>query len=338
MGSLALLEAEPADAGRFEVAAVGVDDLTLGFDMQGSKSVSYLNRAAGAESLRGKMLGERSSWGSWAHLLGRSRAFWKSDTNRLYVQAKLVEQGQLCAPGELAASAQGLIERMAAAGIVSYHDPWVTRMDVAVDARCRPSDGKLLLDALESVRLPNGWRTRSVGVPRSTVYFSARTSDSVYARAYCRNLRLKTGEAFGLIRLESEHRFGPKDCPWEIASDSSFVTDLWTQRYGNLAARVRRIAREVQTVKIHERVKAGELDYKQGERLMAFLDLERLGLATDFYPSTVYVARRREARKLGYSANEAGATDLDVHLGDLLAPYKRAVEHASSSAQGLLPN
>src|SRR5215207_10003084 len=140
-----LLEAEPesADAGRFEVTAVGVDDVTFGFDMQGSKSVPYLNRAAGAESLRGKMLGERSSWGSWAHLLGRSRAFWKSDTSRLYVQAKLAEQGQLCAPGEVGESARGLIARMAAAGIVSYHEPWVTRMDVAVDARCCPSDGKL---------------------------------------------------------------------------------------------------------------------------------------------------------------------------------------------------
>jgi hypothetical protein len=54
--------------------------------------------------------------------------------------------------------------------------------------------------------------------------------------------------------------------------------------------------------------------------------LERLGLARAFYPATVYVARRREARKLGYSANEEGATALDVGLGELLAPYKRAVE------------
>ena len=66
---------DPADAGRFEVAGVGVDDVTLGFDLQGSKSVPHLNRAAGAETRRGKMLGERSSWGSWANLLGRSVAF-----------------------------------------------------------------------------------------------------------------------------------------------------------------------------------------------------------------------------------------------------------------------
>src|SRR5688572_28004421 len=144
--------------------------------MKGSKSVPYLNAAAGVEGRRGKMLGERSSWGAWAHLLGTSTAFWKSDTSRLYVQAKLAEPGQLCAPEDVSRRALRLIERMAAIGIVSYSDPWVTRMDVAVDARCAPADGKLLLDGLEAARLPNGWRTRSVGVPRSTVYFSARAS------------------------------------------------------------------------------------------------------------------------------------------------------------------
>jgi hypothetical protein len=105
-----------------------------------------------------------------------------------------------------------------------------------------------------------GWRSRS------TVYFSARTSDSIYARAYCRNLKLKSGEPFGLIRLESEHRFGPKECPLKTAADPSFGAELWMQRHGNLAATVTRIAREVQTVQVHETVKAGEFDYKQGER------------------------------------------------------------------------
>lgn len=194
---------------RFEVVAVGVDDVTLGFDMEGSKSVPLLNRAAGVETRRGRMLGERASWGAWSNLLGRSVSFWKSDTKRLYVQAKLGEERAVCEPKAIARQGRELIERMAAVGIVSHAEPWVTRMDVAVDAQCSPADGKLLLDALESVRLPNGWRTRSVGVPRSTVYFSARTSNSVYARAYCRNLNLRAGEPFGLIRLEAEHRFGP---------------------------------------------------------------------------------------------------------------------------------
>ena len=320
-GAVALLEADS-----FEVTGFGVDDVTLGFDMTGSKSVPYLNRATGLEFMRGKMLGERSSWGAWAHLLGRSRAFWKSDTKRLYVQAKLGEPDQLCAPEDASPSGSRLIERMAAAGIVSLADPWVTRMDVAVDARCQPDQGTLLLDGLESVRLPNGWRTRSVGVPRSTVYFTARASNNVYARAYCRNLRFRSGTPFGLIRLEAEHRFGPMECSWAEAAEPAFIAGLWVKRYGNLGARVTRIGREAQTVAVYEKVRRRELDYKQGERLMSFLDLERLGVAAAYYPSTVHAARRREARRLGYATNEASSKALEVELEELLAPYKRAVD------------
>jgi hypothetical protein len=40
----------------------------------------------------------------------------------------------------------------------------------------------------------------------------------------------------------------------------------------------------------------------------------------------VYALRRREAAKLGYSANEIRSDGLDVELLDLLAEYVRAVD------------
>lgn len=152
----------------------------------------------------------------------------------------------------------------------------------------------------------------------------------MYARAYCRNPKLRAGEAFGLIRLEAEQRFGPKECLLQTATDPRFVADLWMKRYGSLPARVTRLSREVQAVQVHKKVKSGELDYKQGERLMAFLDLERLGLAKDFYPATVYQARRREARKLGYSANDSGATA----IGGRPRPTTCALQACSGRGRG----
>jgi hypothetical protein len=310
---------------RFEVTGYGIDDVTFGFDMTGSRSLTRLTEAPGLQTRRGKMLGERASWGKFEQLLGRSVRFWKSDTLRLYVQAKLTPDGSLCTPSRFVDAYRGLLERMAIMGLVSYEPAWVTRVDVAVDAQCQPADGKLLLDALEAVRLPNGWRTRSVGVPRSTVYFSARASEHVKARAYCRNLKLKRDEPFGLIRLEAEERFGPRACPDEALADPAFAAKIWTSRYGKLAGRVTRLAREVQALEIAERVERGELDYKQGERLAMFIELERLGIAKTYYPSSVHAARRREAKKLGYSTADTGAAPLDVELGELLQPYVEAV-------------
>lgn len=319
------VEREQPRGGQFEIVGYGIDDVTFGFDMTGSRSLTRLNETAGLTTRRGKMLGDQASWGQFVHLLGRSVAFWKADTLRLYVQAKLTSDGSLCSPESLGSAYQALLERMAWVGLVSYEPAWVTRIDVAVDGQCRPADGKLLLDALEAVRLPNGWRTRSVGVPRSTVYFSARASDDVKARAYCRNLKLKRDEPFGLIRLEAEERFAPRTCPAEAIENPAFVAKIWKSRYGNLAAKVTRLSREVQALEIAERVERGEIDYKQGERLAMFLELERLGVATAYYPKSVYAARRREARKLGYSTVDTGSEPIEVELSELLQPYVDAL-------------
>jgi hypothetical protein len=315
----------------FVPVAYGVDDVTLGFDMEGSGAIERLNAMPGTQTRRGKMLGEAVSWGRWSHLLGRSVAFWKADTQRLYVQAKLADEGELCCPVDFASRVEALARRMAVVGMVSYVAPWVTRLDVAVDADCDPADGKLLLDALEASRLPHGWRTSSSGVPRSTVYFRARGTEKVYARAYCRNLKTKSGEAYGRIRLEAEQRFEPMVCSLEQAKHPEFAANVWKGRYENLATTVTRLAREVQTVEIAKRVAEGELTYAQGERIGTFLDVERLGLGRRYYPKSVYAARKREASKLGYSANEAGTEGFDVDLAALLEPYLRTVDSGQAA-------
>ena len=167
--------------------------------------------------------------------------------------------------------------------------------------------------------------------PRSTVYFKARVSEHVLARAYCRNLKRKDGEPFGLIRLEAEQRFEPRVVMADQATCAEFAAMIWKARYGNLTSRVTRLAREVQTAKVAERVKRGELTYSQGERLAMFLDLERLGLGRAYYPKAAYADRRRLAAKLGYGLNESGTEALEVELSELLNPYFAAVEEGCAA-------
>lgn len=309
----------------FSPIQYGVDDLSLGFEMNGLRSsVARLEELPGAETPRGKLLGHRTSWGQWAHFLGRSAALWKADTKRLYVQAKLAPGGELCAPGDFKAASERLIEHMENVGLASWDSPWVTRIDVAVDASCEPAEGKLLLDALEAARLPNGWRTTSAGTPRSTVYFRAARSENVVGRAYCRNLKLRRGEPFGLIRLEAQQRWGPKDQSLTAVASPAFLGHLWRSRFGELASRVVRLPVEVQALELGRRMAGGELRHGEAERLHLFLSLERLGIAAECYPRPIYAARRREATRLGYGPNEASGA-LEVELGDLLRPYREAV-------------
>jgi hypothetical protein len=166
------------------------------------------------------------------------------------------------------------------------------------------------------------------------VYFKARGTEHVLARAYCRNLKRKAGEPFGRIRLEAEQRFEPRAFGLERAAYPEFVACVWSSRYDGLASRVLRLAREVQTVQIAELVRTGHLSYSQGERVGMFLDLERLGLARTYYSKAAYSDRRRLASKLGLSSNESGQHTLEVELSELVRPYVRAVEESATRRPG----
>ncbi len=310
----------------FSVVRYGVDDMTLGFDLSGLRSTAaLLEEMPGAARVSGKMLGYRTQWGSWAHPLGRSVAIWKPETKRLYVQAKLVAEGALCRPEDVAGAVKRLVGELESIGVASWDDPWVTRLDVAVDATCEPAEGKLLLDALEAARPPRGWRVTTAGTPRSTVYFRAARSERVMGRAYCRNLRLRRGQPFGQIRLEAQQRWGPRETSLATATSPPFLAHLWRSRYGGLSAHVTRVPDDVQALELAMKMKSGELRHGEAERLHFFLCLERQGVAVECYRPAVYAARRREAAKLGYAAND-GKPVLEVYLSDLLRPYTEAVD------------
>jgi hypothetical protein len=280
--------APPAPQGsRYVVAAYGYDDVTLGFDLTGSAvSLKRVAEMPGREFGTTKRLGYDGAWGKFENLLGRSYATFKRDTNRLYIQWKPVGDGELLRPADFEREFHALEQRMAVVGLESFERQWVTRVDVSVDLECSPADGKMLLDALEATRLPGGKRVTVDGQPRSTVYFRPRASDDVLARAYCRNLKTRKGEPFGRIRLEAVQRFKPRE--WWV--DFCFNGDaaaaiVWGNRYGvgQLDGRITRLDRERQVLELAEKVVAKELTSGQFERMSAFLDAERLGVARVVY-------------------------------------------------------
>jgi hypothetical protein len=268
-----------------------------------------------------KRLGRDGSRGKFENLLGRSYAAFKSDTSRLYIQWKPVVEGELLRPEDFECEFHGLEQRMAVVGLESFERAWVTRVDVSVDLECSPADGKALLDALEAARLPGGKRVTVDGQPRSTVYFRPRASDDVLARAYCRNLKTRAGEPFGRIRLEAVQRFKPKEWWVDFCFTGKAAASLvWDNRYGGaqLSGRITRLSREHQVLQLAEKVVSRNLTSGQFERMSAFLDAERLGVARAVYNERQYGERRREARRLSLAVNEPGKEPLDLDLDDLL--------------------
>ena len=311
---------------RYTVAGYGYDDVSLGFDLDGSAlSLRRVREMPGRELGTTKRLGFEASWSKFENLLGRSFASFKSDTNRLYVQWKPVDAGELLRPTEFQARFRDLERRLAVVGIETFERVWVTRLDVSVDLVCAPEDGKALLDGLEAARLPRGQRITVDGQPRSTVYFRPRASDDVLARAYCRNLKTRMGLPFGKIRLEAVQRFKPKEWWADYCfNGSAAAAMIWEGRYGKsqVDGRVTRLSREEQVLTLTQRVRLGEMTAAQFERMSGFLDAERLGVAREIYSDRLYSERRREARELGLSVNDVGREPVDLDLGELLRPAR----------------
>ena len=104
----------------------------------------------------------------------------------------------------------------------------------------------------------------------------------------------------------------------------AFVAAIWKGRFANLASRVTRLSREVQVIELAERMRRAS--FLTGRPSAFTYSSKGLGLGRECYRDSVYAARRREARKLGYSASDTGSDGIDVELADLPAAYVSAVD------------
>jgi hypothetical protein len=302
-----------------DVFQIGVDDVTLGFDLSGTSARRRLDDADGYPTKGGgKVLAHRASWGDWVNLLGQSYSTWYRASERLYVQAKLVPEGELLALGDWQPAIETLKFRMAVVGIETHAAPWVTRLDIAADAHCSPIAGKALIDAMAACRAPRGRRIEGVGSPRTTVYLKAPRSRQVYARLYCRATKLRQ-EPFTWIRAEAQKRYEPRE--FQAQDVPRMAKGVWQDRFASLEGSVRRMPHETLAMSLSEKVGDQEMTFAQAERMLAFVTFERIGASAQVYPPRALAERRREARRLGFAAADTGEDQIDVDLGEMLAQF-----------------
>ena len=129
------------------------------------------------------------------------------------------------------------------------------------------------------------------------------------------------GPRWGRLRFETERRFAWRDARAlnELQPETSAAV-YWGTVFGEgkAAGVVTRIEREVQTLKLIERVQLGEITATLFEQLTGFLDAERLGLIDRVYKTETARRRRALAKELGVSPAAAEVQPLDVSLDELL--------------------
>jgi hypothetical protein len=285
-----------------------------------------------------KLFAERDRFGKWTHLLGPDHVLLAYIVDspshglirRLELQAHLVEVGEddLCPPSQFASRWRRVETFMALQGVLPPEEPVYVRVDPAVDVVYEnPRDGWDVLEALRYSRWPYGWYAQFEGPPpHTTVSIKSRTK--TVARVYCRNTKLRYGKPrWGKLRFERERRFEWREQrPMSELASSATAAAYWGSVFGSgaVSGKLTRIEREVQTVKLSERVQVGEISPRQYEQLSGFLDAERLGLTDRIYNAETARRRRNLARELGVSVADALSEPLDASLDDLLAVPRAA--------------
>jgi hypothetical protein len=211
---------------------------------------------------------------------------------------------------------------MAMAGVLPVEDPVCVRIDTAVDVEyANPHDGYDTLEALRYARWPGQWYAEWQGPPPYTTVAIKKGRNTI-GRVYCRNSKLRNAAPrWGRLRFETEHRFAWKDArPLDELRKKTSAAVYWGAVFGQgrAAGRVIRLEREVQTMKLIERVQLGEITAAQFEQLTGFLDAERLGLIERVYKPETARRRRALATELGVSSADAEIEPLDVSLDELL--------------------
>jgi hypothetical protein len=329
-----------ASSGR--VVGAGWHDTYFRWDISiPQRIVGRLEELPGQGTLRRpgrKIFVEYDRFGGRQHLLGPQNVLiaFTVDTlhhgliRRLEVQAHLGDVGEddLCPPSEFRGRWQRLQQLMATIGVLPVEEPRYVRVDPAVDVVYDdPQEGQRVLEGLRYARWPRGWHAEFQGPPPYTTVAIKQRTHTV-GRAYCRNTKTKNGgPRWGKIRYEREQRFEWKDGRrLDELGRPDAARVFWGTVFGagTASGQVTRIPREVQTLKLIERVQLGEMTTAQYEQLTGFLDAERLGVVDRVYSPETARRRRKLAKSLGVALADAEIEPLDVGLDELLAVSRSA--------------
>ena len=308
--------------------SAGIDDATVVFDFTDSTRLGRIPQWAeqGTKQRGGMRMTFEGERGVTSDIWAPHVAYWYASTRRLHVQLKDLGGKHTLLPldGLSAAVNAFQLRQLASANAFSYLPVKVTRLDVAVDLWFEDRvEGRRMLDALHLARYSGGL---SGSLFRDTTVYirpDGARKPALTGVAYCRgSLHRNLAKPYEWIRLEAKKYYRPfGEAPSIDQVDADFCGKQWEAIFmkAQSPSSLQSVPGEALTMTILERVKAGELGSAAGERLRMYLELERLGVADEYYTAAQLRERRKEARKYGLTLDDAVVQSIDFALGEILA-------------------
>lgn len=316
------------DAGTsFRVLQAGVDQVELRLDLDG-QSVHKLglldHRPAGYGRTQVGVVG---SFGKFDKFMDRV-CLYREESRRLWVTDHPHEAGRLLPVDLLYGSSLDLLQRLAVAGISPTHEPVrVTRLDVTVDVlTSSPELGRALMSSLAAARVSAGRRVHVPYADLHQVELRPKGKGPKLLIAYDKGLE-RGFEKLGRnrwLRIEARKFWKGSDAPELVQLDGPYCRKVFADRVAGIAGG--RVVNGGAAMTVTELLREGEIAPLEAERLIAFLEFERLGVADEVYPPRLLRDRRSLARKYGIEVpgvdeddgreREGVSLDLQALLGE----------------------
>lgn len=306
----------------------GFDQVEVRLDLTGSGTASKLEKWEKKPASKGRVrLGTVGEFGKWESMLPNTArsVLWAPDSQRLWLDLHPFRDGRLTALELLQGVVEDALEKLAMHGVVTFEPVCVSRVDVTVDVVFpREVDGKSFMLALASSRGPYGRRLRPHNHELETVYVETRGGKKL-GLAYDKGVERQYNElgANHWIRLEARQFWNGADAPTVESVTVETMREIWRDRFCTLGGgRTVKPGGVVMTV--GELMRAGEISVRDGEKLIAYLELDRAGLAADAYGDRVLAERRRLAKEHGLRVDEE-AREVNVDLRARLMEFSEAL-------------